>query len=242
MIIYSGTQNRRFQVTKVVNEAQKTKKHKYNPHNGFIRQYHSVTRDQEKVILNGCGRDVRPGLGLLFMEQERKNGKNKVSDFEEGKAQNNDDWMDALAVTPCCLRKVTTLDNKFLTRGLRVGYIPLSNDDPNIHTERAQEEALGFSECDCSTCIPAEAEALIKGFQQLTASNFDGGLENPFSIAKDPTLVILTRNRNKQAHKGTCSYPSPVANDLVQYLTDQFEEFYYNLSQPKVCDSSRQQK
>ncbi|KNE99786.1 hypothetical protein PSTG_06878 [Puccinia striiformis f. sp. tritici PST-78] len=266
MIIYSGTRNRTFEAMKVVNEARKTKKHEYNPHDRFIRQYHSVTGDREKVraledfgkadvpvisatmalgvgqnlkrvrcvvhmgrgdpsaivqMVGRCGRDGRPALGLLFMERTRKNGKNKVSDFEEGKAQNNNDRMDALAVTPCCLRKVITLDNK-------VGYTPLSDDDTNIHTEKTREEGLGFSPCDCSTCMPAEAEALIKGFQQLTASNFDRGLKNPFSIAKDPTLVILTRKRNKQAHKGSCSYPSAVANDLVQHLINQFEAFYYN--------------
>ncbi|KAH9447418.1 hypothetical protein Pst134EA_029457 [Puccinia striiformis f. sp. tritici] len=267
MIIYSGTRNRTFQVMKVVNEARKTKTHEYDPHDRFIRRYHSVTGDQEKAraledfgnadvpvisatmalglgqnlkrvrcvehmgrgdpsaivqMVGRCGRDGRPGLGLLFMERTRKNGKNKVSDFEEGKGQNNDDRMDALAVTPCCLRKVMTLDNK-------VGYIPLSDDDTNIHTERAREDSLGFSKCDCSTCMPAEAEALIKGFQQLTASNFDRGLKNPFSMSKDPTVVILTRKRDKQAHKGTCRYPLAVARELVQHLIYQFDEFYYNL-------------
>ncbi|KAA1114530.1 hypothetical protein PGT21_012762 [Puccinia graminis f. sp. tritici] len=36
-IIYSGTRNQTFQVMKVVNKAQHTKWHEYNPQNGFIR-------------------------------------------------------------------------------------------------------------------------------------------------------------------------------------------------------------
>ncbi|OAV84755.1 hypothetical protein PTTG_31088, partial [Puccinia triticina 1-1 BBBD Race 1] len=142
MIIYSGTRNCTFQVMKVVNEARNTKKHEYDPEDPFIRRYHSVTSDDDKLramedfgdakvpvisatmalglgqnlkrvrcvvhmgrgdpsaivqMVGRCGRDGRRGLGLLFMEPSRKNGKNDVGDFEDGLVQNDDDRMDALA-------------------------------------------------------------------------------------------------------------------------------------------------
>ncbi|KAH9461825.1 hypothetical protein Pst134EB_005744 [Puccinia striiformis f. sp. tritici] len=45
---YSGTRNATFQVMKVVNEAHLTRKHEYDPVNGFIRRYHSCTGDEDK--------------------------------------------------------------------------------------------------------------------------------------------------------------------------------------------------
>ncbi|EFP77120.1 uncharacterized protein PGTG_03076 [Puccinia graminis f. sp. tritici CRL 75-36-700-3] len=64
--------------------------------------------DPEAIVqmVGCCGRDGNVGLGLLFMERMRKNGKNNLSDFPIGAYQ------DALAVTQCCLRIALTLDNK----------------------------------------------------------------------------------------------------------------------------------
>ncbi|KAA1094303.1 hypothetical protein PGT21_017308 [Puccinia graminis f. sp. tritici] len=157
MIIYSGSRNRTFQVMKVVNEARMTPKHEYDPNDGFIRRFHSVTGDDEKErtmdgfgkgqfpvisatmalglgqnlkrirsvvhmgrgdpaaivqMVGRCGRDGKIGLGILFMEPTRKNGRNNIQDFEDGMVQNDDGRMDALAVTNCCLRIALTVDNK----------------------------------------------------------------------------------------------------------------------------------
>jgi hypothetical protein len=45
------------------------------------------------------------------MEPKRPLGEKKIEDFEEG-PQDEDDWMDALAVTPVCLRIALTVDNQ----------------------------------------------------------------------------------------------------------------------------------
>ncbi|OAV97095.1 hypothetical protein PTTG_26141 [Puccinia triticina 1-1 BBBD Race 1] len=249
MIIYSGTQNRTFQVMKVVNEACNTKNHEYDPNDGFIRRYHSVTSDEDKLktmedfgngkvpvisatmalglgqnlkrvrcvvhmgrgdpetivqMVGRCGRDGNVGLGLLFMEPTRKNGRNKVGDFEEGLVQNDDARMDALAATGVCLRVALTLDNK-------LGYIPLAADDPNVLSERAREKSRLFSKCTCSNCAPEEAAALIN----------------------DPSIVTTIRKRKKQLPKGTCSYPKHVADDLEQHLLHSFDCFYFNHLRPR---------
>jgi len=63
-------------------------------------------------IVGRCGRDGNTGLGLLLMEPIQQKGRNSVAEFEEGLVQDNDVQMDALAVTPLCLRVVLTVDNK----------------------------------------------------------------------------------------------------------------------------------
>ncbi|KAA1121210.1 hypothetical protein PGTUg99_025263 [Puccinia graminis f. sp. tritici] len=63
-------------------------------------------------MVGRCGRDGNVGLGILFMERSRKNGKNDVAAFGQATYQDDDARMDALAVTPCCLRIALTVDNK----------------------------------------------------------------------------------------------------------------------------------
>jgi superfamily II DNA helicase RecQ len=62
-------------------------------------------------MIGRCGRDSRDGLALLFMEKNRRSGKNSVDQFRMGSAQSDDDRVDALAITPVCLRIAFSLDN-----------------------------------------------------------------------------------------------------------------------------------
>ncbi|POV97755.1 hypothetical protein PSHT_14385 [Puccinia striiformis] len=177
MLIYSSSRNLTFQVMKVVNEARHTKKHEYDPLDGFIRRYHSVTGEEDKAdnmkdymeskfpvmsatmalglgqnlkrvrcvihmgrgdpasivqMIGRCGRDGSTGLALLFMEPVRQKGKNSVEDFDLGANQGEDDRVDAMAVSPVCLRVAINMDNKH-------GYIPLEADDRNYVAERSRE-------------------------------------------------------------------------------------------------------
>ncbi|KAA1114046.1 hypothetical protein PGTUg99_011216 [Puccinia graminis f. sp. tritici] len=178
-------------------------------------------------MVGRCGRDGNVGLGLLFMERSRKNGKNDVGDFGESTYQDDDARMDALAVTPCCLRIALTVDNK-------VGYIPMSDRDPNFLLEKSEEERKGFAICKCSNCAPNDATQLLEVIQQMDVDNFDTMLSNPHSFAKDPTIATLTRKRKKQVPKGSCRHPQDLANDLTRHLVDSFEDFYLNLLGPKA--------
>jgi superfamily II DNA helicase RecQ len=55
-------------------------------------------------MLGRCGRDGQPGLAIMFVEPTRKNGKNSISELDANvKSPNNDDRMDALAITPVCI-------------------------------------------------------------------------------------------------------------------------------------------
>lgn len=62
-------------------------------------------------MVGRCGRDGRPGLAILLVEKSRRGGKNTVNEFTRGAEQSNEDRMDALAVTPVCLRIAFSVDN-----------------------------------------------------------------------------------------------------------------------------------
>lgn len=62
-------------------------------------------------MLGQCGRDGRPGLGIMFVEQNRKGGRNSVQDFDHLLTWTDNDRMDALRITPVCLRVAFTVDN-----------------------------------------------------------------------------------------------------------------------------------
>ncbi|KNE88160.1 hypothetical protein PSTG_18445, partial [Puccinia striiformis f. sp. tritici PST-78] len=71
-----------------------------------VRSVIQVGRSDPSAIcqmIGRCGRDGRPGLAIMFVET-RRGGKNSVNDFVPGARQTHQDRMDALAVTPVCLR------------------------------------------------------------------------------------------------------------------------------------------
>jgi superfamily II DNA helicase RecQ len=62
-------------------------------------------------MIGRCGRDGRNGLAILFMEKTRRTGKNSVNHFTRGVDQTDEDRIDALAITPVCLRIAFSMDN-----------------------------------------------------------------------------------------------------------------------------------
>ncbi|KAI7934516.1 hypothetical protein MJO28_016943 [Puccinia striiformis f. sp. tritici] len=128
-------------------------------------------------MIGRCGRDGRPGLSILFVEPHRRNGKNSVDDFEDDEPmdQTEYDRMDALAITPVCLRVAFSLDNL-------LGYIPLKLDDPNVILEKERETKAGFAECGCSNCKVEETSVIIRNLKHLDVNNFTSFLERPTDI------------------------------------------------------------
>jgi superfamily II DNA helicase RecQ len=62
-------------------------------------------------MIGRCGRDGRTGLALMFVEKTRRSGKNSVDQFTRGAEQSDEDRIDALAITPVCLRIAFSMDN-----------------------------------------------------------------------------------------------------------------------------------
>ncbi|EHS62644.1 uncharacterized protein PGTG_22549 [Puccinia graminis f. sp. tritici CRL 75-36-700-3] len=170
-------------------------------------------------MVGRCGRDGKSGLGILFMEPIRKKGKNNVAAFASKGIQDDDDRMDALAVTPVCLRIALTIDNKH-------GYIPLALEDPAYQEEKKRELSKGFDICRCSNCCPAEAEAILNLAQQMTVNNFDAILADPLATPKDSSIVTMTRKAKPRRPKGTCRLAPEVAANLISYLVEDFKLFY----------------
>jgi ATP-dependent DNA helicase RecQ len=65
-------------------------------------------------MMGRCGRDGRAGLAIIFVEKKRVGGKNQLGDFSSGVLQSDDNRMDALAITPVCLRIAFALDNRYV--------------------------------------------------------------------------------------------------------------------------------
>ncbi|POV95870.1 hypothetical protein PSTT_15978 [Puccinia striiformis] len=270
MLIYSSSRNLTFQVMKVVNEARHTKKHEYDPLDGFIRRYHSVTGEEDKAdnmkdymeskfpvmsatmalglgqnlkrvrcvihmgrgdpasivqMIGRCGRDGSTGLALLFMEPVRQKGKNSVEDFDLGANQGEDDRVDAMAVSPVCLRVAINMDNKH-------GYIPLEADDRNYVAERSREVKVGFTPCKCSNCCPDEAAQIINVFQQIDKDNFHAILDNPTAIPLDTSIVTLTRQKKPNKGPATCKLSPVDAAHLANHLVEDFKSFMPELLAP----------
>jgi superfamily II DNA helicase RecQ len=64
-------------------------------------------------MMGRCGRDGKAGLAVLFMEPKRKFGINTLEGFTGPKVDKglDDNRMDALAITPVCLRIAFSMDN-----------------------------------------------------------------------------------------------------------------------------------
>ncbi|KNF05646.1 hypothetical protein PSTG_01049 [Puccinia striiformis f. sp. tritici PST-78] len=125
-------------------------------------------------MIGRCGRDGRQGLAIMFVEKTRRKGKNTVDQFTRGAVQNEHDRMDALAITPLCLRVAFSMDNL-------LGYIPLWEDDPAYIMEKAREEEAGMCKCMCSNCAAAESKNLMANLMTL------------FILVKSAILVSNTR-------------------------------------------------
>ncbi|KAI7933567.1 hypothetical protein MJO29_016801 [Puccinia striiformis f. sp. tritici] len=141
-LIYSTTRHLTMQVLTVLNRARRIPGGQNDPYSTLARRYHSCTGELDKQeivdefvnkMIGRCGRGGEAGLAIMFVEENRRNGKNCVADFTNPYVQTDDDQMDALAITPVCLRVAFTLDNK-------LGYVPISPDNPNYLLERKRED------------------------------------------------------------------------------------------------------
>ncbi|PLW33268.1 hypothetical protein PCASD_09769 [Puccinia coronata f. sp. avenae] len=126
-----------------------------------------------------------PGSGRLSVwGVTRKNGKNQVKQFGGGyqNEPSDDDRMDALAITPVCLRIALAIDNK-------LGYIPLTSTNSAYLEEKTREVDAGFPLCRCSNCLPEDAKALMAHIKQIDQDNFDAMVLHPVALESTDPLV-----------------------------------------------------
>ncbi|EFP90574.2 uncharacterized protein PGTG_16600 [Puccinia graminis f. sp. tritici CRL 75-36-700-3] len=132
-------------------------------------------------MIGRCGRDSKSGLAIMFVEKNRRRGKNRLDQFVRDADQNDLDRMDAMAITPMCLCVAFAMDNKY-------GYVPLWADDPNYIDEVAREITEKMPVCQCSNCAPEESRVLMDNLVWANKSNFDLILDGKFTPSKPSDL------------------------------------------------------
>ncbi|KNE92381.1 hypothetical protein PSTG_07414 [Puccinia striiformis f. sp. tritici PST-78] len=175
-------------------------------------------------MIGRCGRDGRPGLAIIIVEKSRRGGKNSVGDFDPNVLYDgHNDRMDALAITPVCLRIAFSMDNL-------LGYIPLYFSDPNYIKEQAQEQEANFSKCDCSNCSPECAEGLMRNMKFMTIENMNDFLARREWPAA-PTEPVIKTNKRKRAAESPAfgkkiKLSKPLQEMLAVQLTTNFTTLF----------------
>ncbi|KNE93805.1 hypothetical protein PSTG_12809 [Puccinia striiformis f. sp. tritici PST-78] len=188
----------------------------------LVRQVVHIGRGDPSLVcqmVGRCGRDGRPGLAILFVEPNQPKGKNKPEDFTPGQIQSDEDRMDALAVTPVCLRIAFSMDNLN-------GYIPLDFNDPLYQAEVLREQQKGFPTCMCSNCMPHAATGLVQNMKRLNRSNFTDYVLNLVPMTAVPTIPEKRKYNMNTNGPVTNAHERARLEHLKQSLQDDFNIFF----------------
>ncbi|PLW26484.1 hypothetical protein PCANC_22940 [Puccinia coronata f. sp. avenae] len=188
-LIYCNTRRRTGQVLEVLATACGTPKEASESRSPFALRYHLCTGDQDK-------KDVEKDFGEGVFPI------NATSQFKAGVEQSDNDCMDALAVTPVCLRIAFAVDNLY-------GYIPLSSQDDAYQAEMAREKSQGFPNCRCSNCLPTEAALLMKRIGNVNIDVFDDVVLH--DLHPDGPLI---ENRKSSPHRQSNEEPMTAEDTL----------------------------
>ncbi|KAH9819747.1 P-loop containing nucleoside triphosphate hydrolase protein [Melampsora americana] len=197
----------------------------------LVRRVIVVGRTEPSAVaqmVGRCGRDGRPGVSILLSEEQRggAGAKNHPSEFGDVSSMSDDNRMDALAVTPVCLRVALAVDNS-------VGHIPISFEDEHYIKEKTRQQDKRFAPCLCSNCEPQAALDFFNRQHQATNDNFTdiimgtmvGTFNHDLCCPPSETLdsklpVILTCPPSDRARK------MPVMKALVAQLMSAFDKLY----------------
>ncbi|OAV95558.1 hypothetical protein PTTG_26595 [Puccinia triticina 1-1 BBBD Race 1] len=174
-------------------------------------------------MIGRCGRGGSNGLAILFVEQNRRSGKNTVEEFTKPTEQTDDERMDALAITPVCMRIVFAIDNM-------LGYVPLFCDDPNVIRECAREKVEKFTVCSCSNCKPSKVSSVMDNFRKFQKSNFDQYMETGKDLPNDPLNTPYVRVSQHPTYRlgSTKTSLAPVLEELANQLVTEFGRLYHD--------------
>ncbi|EFP84707.2 uncharacterized protein PGTG_10866 [Puccinia graminis f. sp. tritici CRL 75-36-700-3] len=191
----------------------------------LVRQIIHIGRGDPSLIcqmIGRCGRDGRPGLAILMVETNRPNGKNSIADFPPNQVQTDEDRMDALAITPVCLRIAFSMDNL-------IGYIPLDFNDPLYQAEKLREELNGFAPCMCSNCMEHAGKVLVQNLPNLNKDNFTDYTLNRVALNAVATTETKRKYTINQNGPTTKKQERVRLEPLKKILQETFNNFYLNM-------------
>ncbi|KAH9821925.1 hypothetical protein DFH28DRAFT_854395, partial [Melampsora americana] len=183
-------------------------------------------------MIGRCGRDGRPGVGIMLVEEKRggAGAKNHVQEFGNPKSWSDDNRMDALAITRVPLRVAMAVDNMPCS----VGHIPISFEDNAYKVEAVRQRQMGFSPCLCSNCEPDMALDFLDRQHQATSANMTdvilGRLSGPICHHKCCPPSVLNNEPDFKKIL-TCTAKDsirsmPVFQALVKNLISDVDELY----------------
>ncbi|OAV93796.1 hypothetical protein PTTG_27160 [Puccinia triticina 1-1 BBBD Race 1] len=182
-------------------------------------------------MIGRCGRGGSNGLAILFVEPNRRSGKNSVEEFTTPTQQTDDERMDALAITPVCLQVCFAIDNK-------VGYIPLSIDDPNVIQERARQQEMEFPTCECSNCEPTKVASVLDNYRKFRTSTFDQYMKTGEDLPDDPQNTTHVRVSQRPNYRlGSTKTPlAPALEELADQLLEEFGRLFEDTFDPDTAE------
>ncbi|KAI7952187.1 hypothetical protein MJO28_007871 [Puccinia striiformis f. sp. tritici] len=206
-LIYSGSRNRTLTAMEVFDLARETPGACFVPRGKTIRRFHSCTGDQDKKdVVEDFSSAKVPVISCTMALGLGQNWKR--------------DRMDALAITPLCLRVAFSMDNL-------LGYIPLWHDDPAYVREKERQESEGICRCLCSNCEPTKSKTLVKNLVFANKDNFDNILQDTYqpTEARDlthkypPKRVSLRKRKVPEAKR-------PIMEEFMAQLTTDLHKHY----------------
>ncbi|PLW09339.1 hypothetical protein PCASD_19646 [Puccinia coronata f. sp. avenae] len=218
-LVYSGSRIKTLTAMEVISRAREIPGDAFNPHSTCARRYHSCTGDRDKVKTgNGFA------WSLILAAVTRLLSSKWLAGLVAMDGQIDDDRMDALAITPVCLRIAFSLDNL-------LGYIPLSLEDPNYIKEAAREREAGFTPCTCSNCAAPQAIKLIKNLAYANKDNFDLIISDQFApgLQQASYLSKLPPKKARMRKRKIPESEQHVLDEFKDNLIKEFESFYTSL-------------
>jgi hypothetical protein len=112
----------------------------------------------------------------------------------------------------------------------RLGYIPLSVENPNYQKEVEQEKQKGFPKCTCSNCEPESSQWVMDNFKRMTTDNFNSFIsDSPKDIAilNPPSEVHPVEKEDIVSRIGQKPLED-ILEKMAQELVKNFDKLFYN--------------
>ncbi|KAA1112809.1 ATP-dependent DNA helicase sgs1 [Puccinia graminis f. sp. tritici] len=113
----------------------------------------------------------------------------------------------------------------------KLGYIPLSKDDPYYVKAVEHKRTAGFPSCKCSNCVVVSGQQLVENLRYLTKENFERAIDSTLDFPPpeaDSNNAVLKKKQTRRAANaalGTENDQVILARFKANMITS-FHQFY----------------